>query len=973
MENRVKLSIIVIVIMVVIAAGVPVLQLRNASNVALNLSRQKTMYLARQYAQYWDGKIDGYIKVLQSISDVMNFYENLDPGLRRQEYEITLQAVFEDMPEFVRMFTIWKPGAIDNMDSRFKGRTGATETGQFALTMTRETGRIEKMTSVVVQQAMAHMNGPNSRTVEMSDPSILNIDGKDAWCLRIMVPIVNKRLNETVGVVGCMFNIDLIQPLVKQTIDNYEEVTSMAIYTNTGFVLANYLPEMIGGKLVEVESQYGEHLDKVAEAVKNALEWEVANFDPELKTTMYMSIAPIPLAASPTTWAVMIGSTEAYILKDVNSMNKFTIMLMMIVVMSAGALVLVLIRVDAAKAKADTESRHKSAFLANMSHELRTPLNVVIGLTDLILEDEKLDKHITENLVKISNAGATLLSIVNDVLDFSKIESGRLALSPVEYYTSSLLNDVVTLTLARLGEKPIVFRLDITDDLPHKLYGDDLRIKQVLTNLLTNAVKYTQQGSIELKMRCIRDGDSAWMDIAVKDTGMGISKENIKSLFSDYYQVDDKANRHIEGTGLGLAITKRLVNMMDGQIEVESERGKGSTFSLRLRQGYVDDAVLGTDVSEKLRNFSYIDDKRINTQKLVRVNLNYARVLVVDDMQTNLDVASGLLSKYQLQVDVLTNGQAAVDRIKDGTPVYNAVFMDHMMPGMDGIETADRIRALGTEYAKKIPIIALTANAIQGTDKLFFAHDFQAFISKPIDVMELDSALRKWVRDENRGAEPVHADHPHGEEKNKKMVIEIPGIDAKKGLSLYAGDAKIYLSLLRSYAANTPGILDKLRSVSTENLPAYVITVHGLKGASAGIGAEGIREAAFELENKSRAGDLQGVLAKNDKLTADAKVLVANIKEWLEQNDVHEAKPRLKAPDRELLLKLRECCENYDIDGIEEIMSTLENCDYEEDGGLIKWIRERIDISMMGEVAKRLEEATRLLAINTPLSHNILP
>jgi len=957
MEKRVKLSIIVIVIMVVIAAGVPVLQLRNASNVALNLSRQKTMYLARQYAQYWDGKIDGYIKVLQSISDVMNFYENLAPEVRRQEYEITLQAIFEDMPEFARMFTIWKPNAIDGMDSRFTGRAGATENGQFALTMTRENGQIEKLTSAVVQQAMAHMNGPNSKKVEMSDPTIFNIQGKDTWCLRIMVPIINKRLNETVGVVGCIFNIDLIQPLVKQTIDNYEEVTSMAIYTNTGFILANYLPEMIGGNLVEVETQYGEYIDRVAEAVKNAREWEVANFDPVLKTTMYMSIAPIPLAASPTTWAVMIGSTEDYILKDVNSMNKFTIMLMAIIVLSAGALVLVLIRVDAAKTKATSESRHKSAFLANMSHELRTPLNVVIGLTDLILEDEKLDKHITENLVKISNAGNTLLSIVNDVLDFSKIESGRLTLSPVEYYTSSLLNDVATLTLARLGEKSIVFRLDITDDFPHKLYGDDLRIKQVLTNLLTNAVKYTQQGIIELKVRCTRDGDSMWIDISVKDTGIGISKENIKSLFSDYYQVDDKANRHIEGTGLGLAITKRLIKMMDGQIEVESERGKGSTFSLRLRQGYVDDEVLGTDVSEKLRNFSYIDDKRINTQKLVRINLNYARVLVVDDMQTNLDVVSGLLRKYQLQVDVLTNGQAAIDRIKAGTPVYTAVFMDHMMPGMDGIETVDRIRALGTEYAKKIPIIALTANAILGTDKMFFAHDFQAFISKPIDIMELDSVLRKWVRDENRENVPIQAESSAGEE-NKNMVIEILGVDTKKGLSLYAGDTKIYLSLLRSYATNTPGILDKLQSVSAENLPAYVITVHGLKGTSAGIGAEGIREAAWELENKSRAGDLRGVLEKNNKLIANAEVIVSNIKAWLEQNDVHEAKPKLKTPDRELLVKLRECCEKYDIDGIEEVMSKLESSDYEEDGDLVKWIREKIDISKMSEVAKQLEKVT---------------
>jgi signal transduction histidine kinase/DNA-binding response OmpR family regulator/HPt (histidine-containing phosphotransfer) domain-containing protein len=958
MENRVKLSIVVIIIMVMIAGGIPMAQLWNASNVALNLSRQKTIYMARQYAQFWDGKIDGYIKVLQAVSNVMNSYEKLEPGTRRLDYEKTMQAIFEDIPEFLRMFTIWKPNAIDNMDSRFAGTVGATETGQFAFTLTRENGKITERTSVVVREAMEHLNGPNSKTVEMSDPSILNIAGIDTYCLKIMVPIINKRLDEAVGVIGCVFDIDQIQPLIAQTIENYEEVTSMAIYTHTGFILANYLPEMIGKQLLEVETQYGDNLQQVAEAVRNAKEHEVSSYDPELKTTMFMSIVPIPLLASPTTWSVMIGSTEAYILREVNSMTKFTIVLMIIVVLAAAALIIVLIRVDAAKTKADIESKHKSAFLANMSHELRTPLNVVIGLTDLILEDEKLDKHITENLVKISNAGATLLSIVNDVLDFSKIESGKLTLSPVEYYLSSLLNDIATLTITRIGETPIVFRLDIPDNLPNKLYGDDLRVKQVLTNLLTNSVKYTQQGSIELKMCCTRDGDSVWMDIAVKDTGMGIPKEYIKNLFSDYYQVNVKANRHIEGTGLGLAITKRLVKMMEGQINVESEKGKGSTFSFRLKQGYVDDETFGADVSEKLRNFSYIDEKRINTQKLVRVNLNYVKVLVVDDMQTNLDVASGLLRKYQMQVDCLTSGQAAIDRIKAGTPVYNAVFMDHMMPGMDGIETADRIRALGTEYAKEIPIIALTANAIQGTDKLFYAHDFQAFISKPIDVMELDSVLRKWVRDKTREDVPVSetpdSGAPSPGKEEKKMVIEIPGVDTKKGLSLYVGDTKIYLSLLRSYISNTPGVLEKLRLVSADNLPGYVITVHGLKGTSAGIGAEQIQAEAMELENLSRAGDLQGVLAKNGKLIADAQMVVANVTAWLEQNDIQEAKPRLKAPDRELLAKLRECCESYDIDGIEEVMSELEKADYEEDADLVKWIRGRIDISKMGEVAQRL-------------------
>jgi PAS domain S-box-containing protein len=400
--------------------------------------------------------------------------------------------------------------------------------------------------------------------------------------------------------------------------------------------------------------------------------------------------------------------------------------------------------------EARSASEAKTRFIANMSHEMRTPMNVVVGLTDLMLEENE-PANVKENLKKINTAGNTLLGLINDVLDISKIEAGKLELTSVQYDVASLLNDIITLNLIRLEERPITFRLDITEDLPTTLYGDNLRVKQIVNNILSNAFKYTRKGSVTLGMSCIRtERDDIWASFYVSDTGIGIRQEDMVKLFSDYNQLDTMANRNVGGTGLGLSITKKLVELMDGEITVESEYGTGSTFRVRIRQRFVNEKTVGAETVNNLCSFHYTDSRKKAYEKFVRPDLSYAKVLVVDDMQSNLDVAASMLRKYKMLVDCVLSGRDAIEKIKLEEPVYDAIFMDHMMPEMDGVETAAVIRALGTRYAQTIPIIALTANAIAGNEQMFLENGFQAFLPKPINIVSLDLAVRRWVRDKSR-------------------------------------------------------------------------------------------------------------------------------------------------------------------------------------------------------------------------------
>jgi signal transduction histidine kinase/CheY-like chemotaxis protein/HPt (histidine-containing phosphotransfer) domain-containing protein len=630
---------------------------------------------------------------------------------------------------------------------------------------------------------------------------------------------------------------------------------------------------------------------------------------------------------------------------------------------------------------AASASEAKSHFLANMSHEMRTPLNAVIGFAELELGKEKEGESAypdgtRESLEKIYSSGVTLLGLINDILDISKIESGKFELVPVNYDMPSLLNDTVVLNIVRIGSKPIVFKLDIDKNLPARLFGDELRIKQIFNNLLSNAFKYTKEGEVVLRIRCERDNAGVWMNCTVSDTGMGIKAEDMGKLFGEYNQVDTKSNRHIEGTGLGLAITKRMVEMMKGTISVTSEYGRGTTFTVRILQGFAGDAVIGKELAENLMEFRYIMARHDRSRQLTRAHIPYAKVLVVDDVATNLDLARGILKPYGMTVDCVGSGRGAIDLVRKGEPRYNAIFMDHMMPGMDGIEAVRIIRnEIDSDYARDVPIIALTANAIMGNEKLFLNNGFQDFLTKPIDIMKMNDSINRWVRDKKlekelgldtesrlaEGSQDAEADSSERDTERRIAelirTVQVEGLDAEKGLERFGGDGKAYMDSLRSYMVHTPALLEAARAA--ESLADYAITVHGIKGSSYGISANSIGQRAEQLEHAAKDGKEDFVKEENEDFIRAAGQFIGNLSGLLDVLDENIQKPRKAAPDPALLARVRDAAENYDMSGLDSTMEELEQCVYETDAELIPWLREQIDKSEFEEIMERLMPRAR--------------
>ena len=550
---------------------------------------------------------------------------------------------------------------------------------------------------------------------------------------------------------------------------------------------------------------------------------------------------------------------------------------------------------------AEESNKAKSDFLAKMSHEIRTPMNAILGITEIQLQDETLPLVTKEALERIYNSGDLLLGIINDILDLSKIEAGKLELSPAPYDVASLIHDTVKLNIMRYESKPVEFALKVNENIPATLVGDELRLKQILNNILSNAFKYTQKGmvnmTLSMEQESVEDNSDVKLIIVVNDTGQGMTAEQVRKLGDKYARFNMDANRKTEGTGLGMNITLNLIKLMSGDISVESTPGMGSTFTVHLPQKCKSKAPIGKELAENLMQMNVQNTTKMRNTHITHEFMPYGRVLVVDDVETNLYVAKGLMAPYGLSIDTALSGFEAIDKIRGGN-VYDIIFMDHMMPKMDGIEAVKIIRSTG--YHK--PIIALTANALAGQAEMFFNNGFDDFISKPIDIRQLNNSLNKLIRDKQT---PEVIEEAQKQKDNLYASGRHNGSVDPQLAEFFVRDAEKAATILEAISRN--------RCRRADDISMLIINAHAMKSALANIDQSELSAAALSLEQAGRDQDMKVILNELPVFVQSLFNIIEKLKPKEEDDAEGEAQTDNDVPFlQEKLLAIQAACASLD-------------------------------------------------------------